>query len=69
MSADFAMLSGGALVVKLPQDRVDALIAAGIGAPYDAGKGEPMRQWVAVPAERSDRWPGLAAEALKFVRG
>jgi hypothetical protein len=64
----FAMLSGGRLVVKLPQDRVEALIAVGAGAPFDAGKGKPMKEWLAVDTEGHGRWGALSREALEFVR-
>jgi hypothetical protein len=45
----FAMLAGGALVVKLPKDRVDQLVASGVGARFDPGHGRVMREWVTVP--------------------
>jgi hypothetical protein len=61
----FAMCSGGGLVVKLPAKRVAELIEAGSGAPFDAGKGRPMREWIAV-ADDAD-WLRLAREALAFV--
>jgi hypothetical protein len=61
----FAMLVGGSLVLKLPKSRVDGLIAAGGGGPFDAGKGRAMREWVTV-APSAD-WSGLAREALAFV--
>jgi hypothetical protein len=64
----FAFLKADALVVKLPARRVAALIAAGDGAPFDAGKGTPMKQWLAVRG-RHAAWPKLAREALAFVRG
>jgi hypothetical protein len=63
----FAMLSKGRLVVKLPPDRVDTLIGSGIGGPFDAGKGRPMKEWLAVTADDADTWMALAREALSFV--
>ena len=64
----FAMVTGGRLVVKLSRDRVQALIAEGTGAPFDRGKGRPMKEWLAVTADDDAPWSGLANEALDFVR-
>ncbi len=64
----FAMLTGGHLVVKLPSDRVDALIGAGTGAPFASGRGRPMKEWLTVTLEDDETWLTLAAEALNFVR-
>lgn len=66
--AIFAMLTGGQLVVKLPRDRVDALVANGTGLPFDAGKGRPMKEWVAVAVEGGEQWAALAQDALDFSR-
>jgi hypothetical protein len=63
----FAMVSRGHLIVKLPRDRVDALIRSGAGGPFDAGKGTPMKEWLTVTDEAEET--ALAREALHFVAG
>jgi hypothetical protein len=65
----FAMLSGGDLVVKLPKQRVDELVASQTGAPFDPGHGRVMKEWLTVAPAQSGRWDDLAAEALQFVGG
>jgi hypothetical protein len=54
------------LIVKLPADRVAALIAEGIGQPF-APAGRRFREWVAVPYSQRALWRGLVAEAQEFV--
>ncbi len=63
----FAMVTGGSLVVKLPRHRVEALITEGTGAPFGAGKGRPMKEWVRVATDDHATWLSLAREALDFV--
>jgi TfoX/Sxy family transcriptional regulator of competence genes len=63
----FAMVSRGRLVLKLPGDRVAALLEEGVGAPFDAGKGTPMKQWVMLDERTEGRWLALAHEAAGFV--
>lgn len=58
--------SSGDLVAKLPRERVDELIASGIGAPF-APAGRVFREWVAISAEHLDRWEGLVTESIGFV--
>jgi hypothetical protein len=64
----FAMLQGGRLVVKLPRERVAALLDDGTGVPFDAGKGRPMKEWVKIVDADDATWRTLAEEALAFVR-
>jgi hypothetical protein len=63
----FAMLVRGELVVKLPRARVDELVDAGDGVRFDANKGTPMKEWLALASHSGQPWPGLAREALAFV--
>jgi len=63
----FAMSVKGNLVVKLPKERVDELVAAGSGSPFDPGHGRVMKEWVAVPPANADAWFGLAREGKAFV--
>src|SRR5207248_4966815 len=65
----FAMLSSrGEFVVKLPRERVGQLIASGDAVAYDAGKGRPLKEWLALPPGSRLDWSALAEEALTFVR-
>ncbi|MGY1743959.1 hypothetical protein [Blastococcus sp. SYSU D00695] len=63
-----AMAVAGALVLKLPRDRVAALVADGTGTPFRNGRGAAMREWVALGPDETDD-VALAREALAFVRG
>jgi hypothetical protein len=64
----FVMLVRGRLVLKLPADRVDDLIAAGHGIRFDANKGTPMREWLSLDPASGLPWPPLAREALGYAR-
>jgi hypothetical protein len=65
----FAMVSHGRLVLKLPRERVAGLIAAGAGGPFDAGKGKPLAEWLALGDADDATWRDLAREAAAFVGG
>jgi hypothetical protein len=58
----------GALVVKLPRERVAELVASGEGDPF-APAGRTFREWVSVPEPDADRWRAILAEALEFAGG
>ena len=64
----FAMLVRGRLVLKLPADRVDALVGGGDGVHFDANKGTPMKEWFSLDPESGLAWLPLAQEALDFAR-
>jgi TfoX/Sxy family transcriptional regulator of competence genes len=63
----FAMCVKDELVVKLPKQRVDELVAAGAASQFDPGHGRLMKEWASVPSESSEDWERLAGEALRFV--
>ena len=65
--AAFAMVVRGALVLKLPEQRVAALLADGRGGPF-GGRGRPYREWVALADGDLATDLPLAREALDFVR-
>ena len=64
----FAMLVRGRLVIKLPAERVDALVTSGEGDRFDANKGTPMREWFSLAPDSAQPWLPLAREALAFAR-
>jgi TfoX/Sxy family transcriptional regulator of competence genes len=63
----FAMLVKGRLVVKLPKQCVEELLASGLGERFDPGHGKPSKEWAAVDASASRRWRSLVDEARGFV--
>ena len=62
-----AMLVGGRVVLKLPRERVEALVTAGDGAPFENGRRQPMREWVALTGDPAADLP-LLREALDLAR-
>ena len=49
----FAMLVRGDLVVKLPRERVTALVEAGVGRPFDPRRdGRLLKDWVVLTGDR-----------------
>ena len=69
LGGEFVALPGfkdTGMVVKLPRDRVAALVADGTGRPF-APAGRVFREWVAVPNQ--EHWPALLREGLAFAGG
>jgi hypothetical protein len=64
----FVMFVRGRLVLKLPEGRVDELVAADEGVRFDANKGTPMREWFSLDPESGLPWLPLAQEALAFAQ-
>jgi TfoX/Sxy family transcriptional regulator of competence genes len=62
----FAMVTGGALVLKLPRQRVEELVADSRGAPFQLGK-RVMKEWVALTSVDLDTVRPLIDEAHAFV--
>jgi TfoX/Sxy family transcriptional regulator of competence genes len=63
----FAMQVNGALVVKLPVDRVQALVNAKQASLFDPGHGRPMKEWVSIATGTAQAWQALAEESLQYV--
>jgi hypothetical protein len=64
----FAVLDGsGALVLKLPPERVQDLIADGVGAPWHPGTGKPLKEYVAIGVDHHARWLALARESREYM--
>jgi hypothetical protein len=64
----FAMLVRGRLVVKLPRQRVETLVAAGGGERFDPRRdGRLMKEWLVVDPALEEQWLPLAREALEHV--
>jgi hypothetical protein len=61
------LTSSGQFVVKLPAERVDALVMAGTGARFEPSHGQPMSQWFVAGASLEESWLPLAEESLSFV--
>jgi hypothetical protein len=63
----FAALSNGRLLVKLPVERVKALVEAKLGEPFSTGPGRVKKEWVTVAPSSAEEWARLSEEARDFV--
>jgi hypothetical protein len=62
----FALFTQGTLVVKLPKERVAALVEESVGKLFDPGHGRLMKEWLTVTSPKAS-WVELAKEAFAFV--
>jgi len=62
----FAFLVKDGIIAKLPEDRVTELEAGG-RAQRMIMRERTMREWVHVPDDAADLWPGVVDEAFTFV--
>jgi hypothetical protein len=60
----FAFLSSqDELILKLPEDRVNTLVASGRGTRCDLGHGRPIKQWLAIKGQSNKLGLELAKES------
>jgi hypothetical protein len=64
----FASLSHGRLLIKLPVERVKALVEAKLGEPFSTGPGRVKKEWVTVAPTSIEEWRRLSEEARRYVR-
>jgi hypothetical protein len=63
----FAVVVKGELVVKLPAERVDELVAGDAGRRFDPGHGRLMREWVCLRPVDESACAAYVDEARNFV--
>ena len=63
----FAMFNKGRFIVKLPKERVAALLDSKEGQPYDPGTGTIMKEWIIIPEQHSDKWIDYTQEAKTYA--
>ena len=64
----FASLSHGRLLVKLPVERVKALVDAKLGEPFSTGPGRVKKEWVTLAPSSVEEWVRVSEEARRYVR-
>jgi hypothetical protein len=62
----FAFPSRGDLVVKVPRDRVAALVESGEGRPFESGR-RVMKEWVRLSPGDEEACAAYVAEARRFA--
>ena len=56
-----------ALIIKVAPDRVNELIASGAGMEFNFTK-KRFKEWVMIPLEFQDAYPGYIKEALAYAK-
>jgi hypothetical protein len=64
----FAGLSGESMIFKLSGEAHRTARAIDGAKLFEPMAGRPMKEWVSVPPEQSERWLELAGAALEYVR-
>ena len=64
----FLMLNKERFIVKLPAERVAALIESGEGLPYDAGTGKPLKEWLIISGIDLESLIKFGEEAKAFAQ-
>ena len=67
--AFYAFVTAADVVVKLPAQRVSALVDSGRGAPCSPRPGRPMREWVRLADLDEPTCLAYVLEARAFVSG
>jgi hypothetical protein len=62
----FAFVVDGALVVKLPAERVSELVASGEGRPFESGR-RVMKEWVSLEPASEESCAAHVLAARDFV--
>ncbi len=57
-----------ALIVKVPEARVNELVAQKQGREFNFTK-KRFKEWVLIPKEKADEYEGYLLEALDFAKG
>jgi TfoX/Sxy family transcriptional regulator of competence genes len=63
----FAALSNGRLLLKLPSERVDALVTAKLAERFSTGAGRPKKEWCTIAPSTTADWLRLSDEARQYV--
>ena len=64
----FVIFTRDKLVLKLPRERVEALVSSGAGERFDPRRnGRLMKEWLVLESSAEADWVSLAQEALEFV--